>query len=275
LPLPEQRIVIMGAGNAGMGVTDQIHGAIRRYTGLSDVEARAHFWLLDKAGLLVESMPMTPSQLPYARSLAEISAWSLPNPEHIGLLDVVTHVKPTILIGCSAVTGAFNEEVIKTMATYTEHPIIMPLSNPSSLAEAQPADLLKWTGGKAIIATGSPYPNIVHEGKRYRIPLSNNAFAFPGIGLGIIAVKAKRLTDDILWAATQALSQCSPVHQDKTAPLLPSISETKMISFKIALAVAETARQQGLAQVSKDANLADLIRQTIWEPRYYPYHKGS
>jgi malate dehydrogenase (oxaloacetate-decarboxylating) len=149
----------------------------------------------------------------------------------------------------------------------------MPLSNPTSLAEATPEDLIRWTDAKAIVATGSPFANVQYDGRRIRIAQSNNALAFPGIGLGAIVSKARFLTDDMLWAATQALSACSPVHQDKMAALLPKLSETSIISFKVALAVAEQARKDGLARIPDNANLAEMIKKYVWTPQYYPYRK--
>jgi len=149
----------------------------------------------------------------------------------------------------------------------------MPLSNPTSLAEAKPSDLYEWTKGQAIIATGSPFPDVCYEGQLFRIAQSNNALAFPGIGLGAIAAKASVLTDDMLWAATKALCQCSPIHQDKLAALLPKLSESKMISFKVALAVAQQARKEGVAQIAEEEDLEALLTRIMWEPRYYPYRK--
>lgn len=272
LPLSEHRIVIMGAGTAGVGIADQIYDALRRL-GLDEKEAYARFWLIDKPGLLCKDQSLLAFQAPYARHPNDMSTWSLREANHVDLYDVIKHVKPTILIGCSTVSGAFNEEIVKLMAEYVERPIIMPLSNPTSLAEAAPEDLLHWTKGKAIIATGSPFPDVNYDDKWFRIAQSNNAFAFPGIGLGAIAVKAKHVSDDMLWAATQALSLCSPIHQDKMGPLLPKLAEAKMVSFNVALAVAKQAREEGLAQISPTANLEDIIQKAMWEPHYYHYRK--
>ena len=271
-PLRDHRIVILGAGTAGIGIADQIYGAMLR-EGLSDEEARARFWLVDKTGLLTTQAALLPFQQPYARKSEEVNQWQVLNPSNIELFDVVKKVKPTILIGCSTAAGAFNEDIVKYMASHVKRPIIMPLSNPNSLAEAKPDDLLKWTDAKAIIAMGSPYPDVFYNQTWYRIAQSNNAFAFPGIGLGAIAVKAKHITDDMLSAATEALGACSPVNQDKMAPLLPKLAEAKMVSFNVALAVAQQACKEGLARVGNDSDLKELIKKTIWEPQYYPYRK--
>lgn len=271
-PLRNHRIVIMGAGTAGVGIADQVYDALLR-TGLSAEEARARFWLLDRPGLLTKNVSLLPFQAPYARDKQEVLNWKLRDANYIGLYDVIKNIEPTILIGCSTVAGAFNEEVVKLMASQVERPVIMPLSNPNSLAEATPEDLWQWTDGKAIIATGSPFPEVYRDDKWFRAAQSNNAFAFPGIGLGAIAVKAARLSDDMLWAATQALTECSPVHQDKMAPLLPKLAETKMISFHVALAVAEQARKEGLARIPDSIDLKTMIKKMMWEAKYYPYRK--
>lgn len=273
VPLHQHRVAILGAGTAGVGIADQIYGAFKR-AGMTDEEARERFWLVDKSGLLCEDSSLQEFQKPYARKNSDIADWDLRDKNYVSLFDVVKHAQPTILIGCSTVAGAFNEEIVKMMATHTQRPIIMPLSNPNSLAEANPEDLLKWTEGKAIIAAGSPFPEVSYQNNWYRIAQSNNAFAFPGIGLGAIAVKARRISDDMLWAATEALSACSPVNEDKMAPLLPKLSEARMVSVNVAIAVAEQAVSEGLAQIPTGTDVKTLVKQTMWEPKYYAYQKG-
>ncbi|HTM62885.1 MAG TPA: NAD-dependent malic enzyme [Gammaproteobacteria bacterium] len=272
IPIKNHRIVIYGAGTAGIGIADQIHDAMMR-AGLSSEEAYKHFFVLDKNGLLTEDSSLIPFQKPYAKSREEIKDWKLQSSPAISLYDVVKNAKPTILIGCSTATGAFNEEIVKTMMQHVDRPIIMPLSNPNALSEAEPKDLYAWTDGKAIIATGSPFPDVRHMGLYHRVAQSNNALAFPGIGLGVIAVKAKLLTDEMLWAAAKALSTCAPIMQDKTAPLLPKLSEARMVSMAVALAVAEQARKEGIAQ-NTQGDIKQLIEKTMWEPRYLPYRKA-
>lgn len=274
IPLLQHRIVILGGGTAGMGIADQIYAVLRRH-GLTDEKARARFWVLDKQGLLTTHQTLPAFQQVYARSKDEIQSWLIRDANHIGLYDVVANVKPTILIGCSTATSAFTEEIVKLMASEMERPIILPLSNPNSLSEATPKDLIHWTNGKAIIATGSPFPDVIYHNNRFRIGQSNNAFAFPGIGLGTIVAKAKIVTDDMLWAATQALSSCAPINQDKFSPLLPKLSEVKMISTRVALAVAEEARKLGLSQIANHIDLKEAIKKSMWEPHYHPYKKVS
>lgn len=274
IPLNEQRIVILGAGTAGVGIADQIYQALRR-AGLNEKEAYGRFYLLDKSGLLTEQSSLLSFQRNYARRTDDIKNWEHRHSEKIDLYDVVKNAKPTILIGCSTAAGAFTEEIVKLMAAQTPRPIIMPLSNPTPLAEATPSDLIKWTDAKAIIATGSPFPDVHFNNKDYRIAQSNNAFAFPGIGLGCIAVQAKRVSDDMLWAATQALSHCSPVHHSKTlgTALLPKLANSNVVSMRVAYAVAQQAQAEGLARMTDSTHLETLIKRIIWKPRYYPYQK--
>lgn len=272
IPLREHRIVIMGAGTAGVGIADQIYGALLQ-AGMTAEEARAKFWLIDRAGLLTTDMELASFQAPYAHKRDEIQDWELRDPSYISLYDVVKNVRPTILIGVSTVAGAFTEEIVKMMCGQVGRPIIMPLSNPTVLAEAKPEDLLRWSKGEALIATGSPFPDAHYEGRWIRISQSNNALAFPGIGLGAIVAKAKHVSDEMLWAATCALKSCSPIIQDRMAPLLPKLAEARMVSAKVALAVAEQARKEGIAQIDSKVNLEECIKKTMWEPRYYPYTK--
>jgi malate dehydrogenase (oxaloacetate-decarboxylating) len=187
---------------------------------------------------------------------------------------VVEHVKPTILIGCSTVTGAFSEAIVKTMAKNTKRPIIMALSNPTSKSEATPENLIQWTDGRAIIATGSPFPDVAFNEKIIRISQSNNAFAFPGIGLGVILCRPKHISDEMLWAATQTIVRCSPIHHDPSAPLLPKLSDVRDISREVAIAVVRTAQQQGLTQLHGEINFDQVLQRVMWEPQYYPYRKA-
>ncbi|HEV2524073.1 MAG TPA: oxaloacetate-decarboxylating malate dehydrogenase, partial [Gammaproteobacteria bacterium] len=248
--LADQRIVIFGAGTAGVGIADRLVDSLK-HQGLSEDAAIAQIWLIDRDGLLVRSMPnLMPFQLPYARE--EKPGLSL------ALAAVVKKIKPTILIGCSAVGGAFTEEIVREMALHTPRPIIFPLSNPTEQSEATPADLLKWTAGKALIATGSPFADTCAQ--------CNNAFSFPGIGLGLIASRAKSLTDNMLWAACKTLSRAAPVGAD--APLLPHLSEARSVAIKIAIAVVDKAREEGLARLDSNITSEEAVKQTLWEPYY-------
>lgn len=249
----QQRIVIFGAGTAGVGIADRIVDGMMR-EGLSEMDARKRIWLIDRAGLLSRDMQdLLPFQLPYAR-------------EETGghLLDqVVREVKPTILIGCSAMGGAFTEDIIKTMAVNCQNPIIFPLSNPNEQSEATPSDLLKWTNNRALIATGSPFGENCAQ--------CNNAFSFPGVGLGLIASKAKKLTDTMLWEACQALSRYAASNSHGThPPLLPPLREARQVAEKIAVAIVEAARAEDLAQIAPDISAIDAVKNILWEPYYRP-----
>lgn len=270
--LTEERIVFFGAGTAGTGIADQLFQAMKR-KGLNEEEAKNRFYLIDQAGLLVENMKnLADFQRPYARSKEEISKWHIKG-EYPSLLEVVHHAKPSILIGCSSMRAAFTEEVVRSMSKYVERPIILPLSNPTSHSEAHPADLYEWSDGKALVATGSPFGEIHYKGKAIRIAQSNNAFIFPGIGLGVIACRPKVLSDEMIWAAAEALSEFSPTLKNKEAPLLPDLSCIKEISLAIAKRIIEQARKQNLSTYQNDLSPERAIKQIAWEAKYYPYEK--
>ncbi|MDF1759850.1 MAG: NAD-dependent malic enzyme [Coxiellaceae bacterium] len=270
--LKDQRIVIFGAGSAGMGVTDRIYRAIKQDIG--EDFAHQRFWLLDRPGLLTEYVidETTEAQRPFCRSSAEIDQWEINDVKNIGLMDVIKHVKPTILIGCSAVSGAFSDPIVKEMAKHVEYPIILPLSNPNEKCEAKPSDLLEWTKGKAYIATGSPFDDVEYEGETYPISQCNNYFAFPGIGLGIIAVKPTRLTSKMLMAASKALSDIELTHPYR---LLPKLERAQELSRAIGIAVAQQAIDEGLAIISPQTTVEQLVDETMWSPQYLPYRYVS
>ncbi|AAO90357.1 NAD-dependent malic enzyme [Coxiella burnetii] len=267
--LPEQRIAVFGAGTAGMGITDTLFRALSQ-NGLSEKEARNPFWLIDRNGLLTEySEEVTSAQQPYLRKKEEIASWKIKNPQQISLLEVIENVKPTILIGASAQSHAFDQTIVKAMAKHVEKPIIFPLSNPTDRSEAEPADLHRWSHGKALIATGSPFEDIIFDNQIFPVNQCNNYLAFPGIGLGAIAVKANRVSDNMLWSASQALSRYA---NESTHRLLPSIAQAQEASRQVAIAVAKTAIEEGLAKFSLD-QVETLVDQQIWEPHYLSYRK--
>ena len=273
LPLIDNRFVVYGAGSAGTGISDQIVDALVRL-GLSLEEAYKRFWLVDRQGLLMENdTTLTEAQLPYARTQDDINAWSINAKRNCSLFDTVQSVQPTILIGCSAQTGHFTQEIITTMASYCERPIIFPLSNPDEKCEAKPFDILTWTNGKALVATGTAFDMVRIENRIFTIAQCNNALIYPGIGLGIIAVQASRLTADMLWAAAQSLSDLSPAIDDHFLPLLPAIDQAERISKKIALAVAQAAIKAGLAQKTTEIDLETYIEKIYWKPDYLPFKR--
>lgn len=269
--IKDQTIAFLGAGTAGCGIADQICLAMLG-EGLSETEARKRIWLVDRNGLLSKGMPnLEPFHEPYLRDPKEIENWNVADKNNIGLLDVVKNAKPTVLIGCSTVQGAFNEEIVKTMAGYCKQPLILPLSNPTSHSEAIPKDLIEWTDGQVLMALGSPFDPVEYKGKTYRVSQSNNAFVFPGLGRGVIVSKAKRVSDEMITAACHALSLASPARHDPSAPLLPDIANAADVSDSIALAVAEKAREQGLSKIDKNVDFKTLLAEQKWIAKYYPY----
>jgi malate dehydrogenase (oxaloacetate-decarboxylating) len=273
IKLEEHRVVVFGAGSAGTGISDQIVDAMVR-KGLSVEEAYQHFWLVDRQGLLIESdLELTDAQKPFARKKNEVLNWSIHDKKTPSLTDTIRHVKPTILIGCSAQPGAFSQDVIETMSSHCERPIIFPLSNPDEKCEAQPADILTWSNGKALIATGTAFPAVEYQNRLLQIAQCNNALVFPGIGLGILAVRATRLSKAMILAASEALSRFSPSKKDSFLPLLPSLDDAQTVAKHIAIAVAQTAIDTGLAQCNQDKDLRQLIEVMFWEPRYLPFKR--
>ncbi|MCH9644123.1 MAG: NAD-dependent malic enzyme [Gammaproteobacteria bacterium] len=266
-PLAEQRIVIFGAGTAGTGIADNILHVMQAQ-GMSAEDGCRCFWLLDRNGLVTEcSIRISDGHQPYVRKKQDIANWKISDPKHINLLQVVQHVKPTVLIGSSAQTGAFTKTIVDEMSKHVEHPIIFPLSNPNEKSEATPADLLKWTNGKAYVATGSPFDPVEINGTTHAISQCNNYLAFPGIGLGIIACRATQLSDTMLFAASNALGE---FNANLEHTLLPTIEHAREASRDVAIAVAKAAIKEGFSEV-KESEVEALIDKTIWEPHYMPY----
>ena len=199
--------------------------------------------------------------------------WECADPNNITLFDVVKSVHPTVLIGVSGQPGTFTEEIVREMAAHTERPVIFPLSNPTSRSEAVPEDLIKWTNNKALIGTGSPFPDVIRNGVATRIDQTNNAYIFPGMGLGIIAVKARHVNDKMFMVAAKALAACSPTAQNPSANLLPPLTDIRDVSLQVALAVAKEAVSSGLAPHYTDEQIEKLVRDKVWTPKYLPYKK--
>ncbi|KAL2009299.1 hypothetical protein VTN00DRAFT_7493 [Thermoascus crustaceus] len=271
IDITEIRVVLFGSGSAGTGIADQVTGAIATETPKTKEEAAKQIWCIDKPGLLLKSHgdKLTPAQIPFARDDAE---W--PDKGQLDLLSVVRKVKPHILIGTSTKPKAFTEEVVKEMAKHVDHPIIFPLSNPTRLHEAQPKDINDWTEGRALIATGSPFPPVEYNGVKYEIAECNNSTCFPGIGLGAVLSRARLLSDKMLVAAVKALAAQSPALKDPNQPLLPDVIHVREISLHIAKAVIKCAVQEGLVQEegipTGDSDLEEWIRVQMWEPEYRP-----
>ncbi len=266
VPLSEHRVVVFGAGTAGIGIADQVRDAMVR-VGVSEEESYKRFWCIDRNGLVTDNMEdLLDFQMPYARKAAEVSEWK--QNDVIGLTEVVKHVKPTILIGTSTVAGAFKEEIIKEMASHVERPIILPMSNPTPLAEAKPADLIEWTEGRALVATGSPFEPVTYNGVTYVIGQSNNALIFPGLGLGTIVVRASVMTDGMFAAAAEAVASMVDTSQPG-APILPEVEELRNISEMVAIEVAKVAVAEGVARENlSDNDIKIVVKEAIWEPEY-------
>ncbi|HDR7281513.1 MULTISPECIES: oxaloacetate-decarboxylating malate dehydrogenase [Bacillus cereus group] len=266
VPLSEHRVVVFGAGTAGIGIADQVRDAMVR-VGVSEEESYKRFWCIDRNGLVTDNMKdLLDFQMPYARKEAEVSEWKQNGV--IGLAEVVKHVKPTILIGTSTVAGAFKEEIVKEMASHVERPIILPMSNPTPLAEAKPADLIEWTEGRALVATGSPFEPVTYNGVTYVIGQSNNALIFPGLGLGTIVVRASVMTDGMFAAAAEAVASMVDTSQPG-APILPEVEELRNISEMVAIEVAKVAVAEGVARENlSDNDIKIAVKEAIWEPEY-------
>ncbi|MEI4800982.1 NAD-dependent malic enzyme [Bacillus sp. FJAT-51639] len=265
IPLCEHRVVVFGAGTAGVGIADQVRDAMVRL-GLSKDEANRRFWCIDRNGLLTDMDDLLDFQRPYARERSEVQQWQ--QSEMIGLAEVVKHVQPTILIGTSTVAGAFTEAIVKEMAAHVERPIILPMSNPTSLAEAKPADLISWTEGRALVATGSPFDPVTYNGVTYIIGQSNNALIFPGLGLGTNVVRARVMTDGMFAAAAEAVASMVDTSQPG-APILPEVEELRNISEIVAVEVAKAAVAEGVArEVLSDNDIRKAVKDAMWQPVY-------
>jgi malate dehydrogenase (oxaloacetate-decarboxylating) len=258
----DQRVVIFGAGTAGMGIADQIR-TIMVDDGLSEQEATRRFWPVDKPGLLLDNMKeLRDFQQPYARPATEVSGWGSTD-----LAAVVEHVKPTIIVGTSTVGGTFTEQIVREMAKHVERPLIFPLSNPTERIEATPADLIKWTDGRALIGTGTPWEPVPHKGVDYEIGQANNALIYPGIGLGTIVARAAHVTDTMLLAASQAIAGLVDINRPG-AGLLPDVENLRAASATVAVAVANQAARDGVAEPLEDP--VQAVQDAMWQAKYPP-----
>ena len=266
--LKDQQIVMLGAGSAGIGVADGLHAAMTEQ-GLSEQEARSHFWIIDRDGLLHSGRKdLSPEQSVYAQPDDRVSGWPRTSDGHIGLADVIGKVDATILIGLSTVGGAFSESIVREMARRIQRPIIFPLSNPTTKSEAKPDDLIQWTEGRALVATGSPFPPVHYAGKTIPIAQCNNVFIFPAIGLGVVASGARRVTDAMMLAAARTLAENSPALKDSSASLLPPLSDIRRVAAEIATAVGSQAQKGGVATKLAEGELRQRVVGAQWVPTY-------
>jgi malate dehydrogenase (oxaloacetate-decarboxylating) len=266
--MKEHQIVFVGAGSAAMGVADYLRFAMVD-DGISDKEARARFWVIDKDGLLDSNRrDLSDAQKPYARDSNEVKHWPRNSHGQIGLSEAITQLDATILIGLSTVKGIFSESVVREMAKRTERPIIFPLSNPTSRSEAEPADLIEWTEGRALVATGSPFAPVKYGGRSIDIAQCNNVFIFPAVGLGLLASKARRVSDKMMMAAAKALGDQSPALKDSAASLLPNVRTIRDIAREVAYAVAAQAHDERLAPDFSKEEGRRAVTESQWTPEY-------
>ena len=270
-PLKEQRIALLGAGSAGCGISEQLVQAMINQ-GLSESEARSRFYLVDRNGLIHDGMT---TLLPFQKGLAQahdrLGHWNVSNPNNISLLDVINNANPTVLLGVSGQPQQFTEQIVKAMSAYCPRPIIFPLSNPTSRAEAVPEDLLKWSAGNALIATGSPFDPVPINGKKISIAQCNNSYIFPGVGLAVVAGKAKRVTNKMMMAAALALSDLAPAVITGEGKLLPELTTIREVSKHIAKAVIIQAIEEGHVQKMDENEIIRVIEETMWTPKYEEY----
>jgi malate dehydrogenase (oxaloacetate-decarboxylating) len=272
IPLEQQKIAIFGFGTAGLGIAGILTQFIEG-KGISAADARKRLYAIDRYGLITErGKDVRPEQMAYARAEEEVRGWRRGGGD-ITLLDVVRNAKPTVLIGVSGEGGAFTEEVVREMAKHTARPVIFPLSNPTSRSEANPQDLMNWTEGRALMGTGSPYEPVNFGGKKIRVAQTNNSYIFPGLALGIVASRAKRVTDTMIKAAAEELVRRSPTQSDTNGSLLPPISEARTLGRAIAQAVGMQAIKDGQAQVRDEGELEHELEANIWEPVYVLYER--
>ncbi len=272
--LCDQRVVLVGAGSAGCGIAELIISAMVEQ-GLDDKAARRQIFMVDREGLLVEgSKNLRDFQARLVQSRSEIASWSLTEPgSNPGLYDVMANADASVLIGASGISGLFTEAVIKAMHYTCPIPIIFPLSNPSKLVEAHPADVLKWTKGQAIVATGSPFGRVDFEGRSFEISQCNNSYIFPGVGLGVISSMASRVTDKMLMVASKTLADLAPAKDAPEDGILPPLTSLTVISKEIALAVARVAQDEGWALRTSEEELKGHIERNFWKPEYREYRR--
>ncbi|MFM7944542.1 NAD-dependent malic enzyme [Hafnia paralvei] len=272
--LRDQTITFLGAGSAGCGIAEQIIAQMKS-EGLSDDEARSRVFMVDRFGLLTDKLPnLLEFQSKLVQKSASLAGWNVES-DAISLLEVVRNAKPTVLIGVSGQPGLFTEEIIREMHSHCARPIVMPLSNPTSRVEARPEDIINWTDGAALVATGSPFGPVSYKEQLFAIAQCNNSYIFPGIGLGVLASGAKRVTDGMLMAASRALADCSPLALEGKGALLPDVKDIQQVSRSIAFQVAKEAQLQGVAVLTSDEALLQAIESNFWQPQYRIYKRTS
>jgi malate dehydrogenase (oxaloacetate-decarboxylating) len=266
--LQDQQIVMLGAGSAGIGVADFLRAAVRE-DGLSEQEAHSRFWVVDIDGLLhAGRTDLTAEQHVYAQPWDRVSGWRKTLNGQIGLADAIGNIAAAILIGLSTVGGAFTEAMVREMARKVQRPMILPLSNPTAKSEAQADDVMRWTDGRALVATGSPFAPVSYGGRTIPIAQCKNIDIFPAIGLDVVASGARRVTDTMILAAARALAENSPALKDASASLLPALADLRQVAVHIATAVGLEAQRAGVAPKATEEELHQRVMATQWTPAY-------
>lgn len=271
--LSDQRIVVLGAGSAGIGISTQLIAAMI-HDGMSEEDARSRLYMLDSHGLIHDGRTdLADYKKPFRQKLANLAEWQRGSGDEFSLADTVKNAHPTVLVGVTGHPNAITEEVVRDMAAHTDRPIIFPLSNPTSRCEALPADVVRWTDGRALIATGSPFDPVPFNGGSIHIAQCNNSYIFPAMGLGVLASGASRVTDEMFMAAALALKERSPALEDSEASLLPRLEDLREVARHIAIAVANAAQQQGIAKKTSEKAIEQRVDEIMWQPAYQPLVK--
>lgn len=274
-PLEDQVFLVFGAGAGGVGVARQIKNALID-GGMDQARAAERIYTVDSKGLITKDRKgLEDYKVPFAKDRAALGGWKVENPDRISLEEVVTNARVTVLLGTSGQPGTFTKDIVDAMTANAPQPVIFPLSNPTSKAEAKPEEIYRWSSGRAIVATGSPFEPVEHEGSLFRIGQGNNVFIFPGVGLGALAAEAKSITDEMFTAAACRLADMMPSDARESRCVFPRIAELNKVSEQVALAVYNMAQKQGVACVSKDLDPIEVIRSRVWKPRYFPYRPSK
>ncbi len=269
--LGEERFAILGGGSAGLGIAGYIRLALER-VGLTTKEAADRVYVVDIDGLIHEKLEgADQNQMIYAKPSGEINSWKVKNPHNVSLLDVMKNARPGVLIGVSATAGAFTEDIVRSMAKGVERPVIFPLSNPTTRAEAVPEDIFRWTGGRAIVATGSPFPPVTVAGGTVTVSQCNNVYIFPGVGLGAVASRSSRIPDEFFLRAAEVLSGQSPAIHDTAAGIFPSFGKLREVCRRIAVEVVKLAVEMNIAGTFFPGGIEKAVTDYMWYPRYREY----
>ena len=266
--LKDQQIVFFGAGSAAIGVADYLRSALVS-EGLSERDARQRFWVVNSNGLLhTDRTDLTEEQKVYAQPSERLGDWPRRSNGQIALGDVISRIDASILIGLSTVSGSFTEPIVREMARKVPRPIILPLSNPTEKSEANAEDLIRWTDGRALLATGSPFAPVRYAGRQITVAQCNNVYIFPAVGLGVVASRARRVTDGMMEVAARTLGELSPALRDASAPLLPPLRDIREVAVAIAIAVGFEAQRVGVAPKTSEEELIRRVREGQWTPKY-------